>query len=139
MNKALNELNQANSRVITLYCEWCKNKGINYHTFIVIYALYEKDGRTQKELSQRTHLIKQTINNIIKSLDAEGYLRIENSKDNYKEKLISLNEKGKKYAKEVLNELLEIESKVTKEMSEEKIQEMADLSNQFGDLLQKYM
>lgn len=138
-NNALNELNQANSRIITLYCEWCKKKGLNYHTFIVIYALYEKDGRTQKELSARTHLIKQTINNIVKSLDSDGYLTIKNSPDNYKEKLISLNEKGKKYAKGVLNELLEIEAKVTKEMSEEKIQEMADLSKQFGDLLQKYM
>lgn len=138
-NNALAKLNQANSRIITLYCEWCKNKGLNYHTFIVLYALYEQDGRTQKELSSRTHLIKQTVNNIIKSLDNEGYLTIQTSSTNYKEKQISLNPKGKKYAKEVLNELLEIENKVTKQMSEKRIEEMAELSQEFGDLLQKYM
>lgn len=139
MNSALNDLNQANSRIITLYCDWCKKKGLNYHTFIVLYALYEKDGRTQKELSSRTHLIKQTINNIVKALDSEGYLIIRSSEDNYKEKCISLNEKGRKYADGVLKELLKIEDAVIKEMGEKKIQEMADLSKHFGNLLQKNM
>lgn len=135
----LEDLNAANSRIINLYCQWVKKKGINYNTFLVLYVLYASDGVSQKYLSSRCHIIKQTVNNIVKSLDEAGYLKVETSSNNYKEQSITLNTKGKKYAKSILSELLEIEEHVVTRFGKENISQMAELSIQFGDLLQKEM
>ena len=66
ISQSIADINQANSRVINLYCEWVKAKGL-------LYILLE-GNKTQKQLSLRTHLIKQTVNNIVKSMMEDGFV-----------------------------------------------------------------
>ena len=50
ISKEIATINQANARVINLYCGWVKSKGMNYNEFLIYYVLLE-GNKTQKELS----------------------------------------------------------------------------------------
>lgn len=131
-------VNQANARIINIYCRWVKNKGMNYNEFLIYYTLLE-NKQTQKQLSLRTHLIKQTVNNIIKQMEAEGYVVFEDNPDAYREKYVVLTEKGNERAHEIADALIEVENKAVKKIGKEKLKQLAEISVLFGDVLEEEM
>ncbi len=136
--QSIADINQANSRVTNLYCEWVKAKGMNYNEFLMYYILLE-GNKTQKQLSLRTHLIKQTVNHIVKSMMEDGFVVLKENPENYREKYVELTEEGRKKAHEVADELIEIENRAVEKMGEEKIRELGNLSRLFGDILKDEM
>ncbi len=138
ISQEIKNINQANSKIINLYCAWVKSKGMNYNEFLIYYVLLE-GNKTQKELSLRTHLIKQTVNNIVKNMILYGDVKFENHPNNYKEKYVVLTEKGKKKAHLVADELIKIENKTVNRMGVDKMQQLGDLSALFGNLLEEEM
>ncbi len=136
--QSIAEFNEASSQVVSLYCEWVKSKGMNYNEFLMYYILLE-GNKTQKQLSMRTHLIKQTVNNIVKSMLENGFVILKENPDNYKEKYVELTEKGRKKAHEVADEIIEIENRTVRKMGEDKIQQLVSLSQMFGDILKEEM
>lgn len=131
-------INQANARVINLYCAWVKKKGMNYNEFLMYYTLLE-GKKTQKQLSERTHLIKQTVNNIVKQMESQGYVRFEDSTENYKEKYVVLTEKGFQKAHAVADELITIENSTVARMGKDRIELLGSLSVLFGNMLEEEM
>lgn len=138
ISQSIAELNQANAGITNLYCAWVKAKGMNYNEFLVYYVLLE-GSRTQKQLSLRTHLIKQTINNIVKTMLENGFVTLKENPDNYREKYVELTEEGRKKAHEIADELIEIENRAVERMGEEKVKELGNLSRLFGDILKDEM
>ena len=131
-------INQVNAHIINLYCKWVKDKGINYHTFLVYYALLERK-MTQKELSLRTHLIKQTINNIVKQMLERKEIYFEDIPNNKKEKYVVLTKKGEKAAHQVTDDLIEVEHRVVTKVGKEKLQELYTLSQIFDRAMEEEM
>lgn len=138
ISKQMQQINQANARILNLYCAWVKTKGINYNEFLMYYILLE-GAKTQKELSLRSHLIKQTVNNIIQSMKEKGYVVFHEDQDNHKKKLVVLTQEGEKKAHEITDELIDIENRVVEKLGEKQLAQFIALSNALANTLEEEM
>lgn len=138
-DRYIQKINQNNAEITELYEQWAKQKGIQYSHFLVLYALVENDNITQKQISERTHLIKQTVNVIIQSFQKKGYITLAQDTDNRKEKRIFLTDEGKVFAHSIIDEILTLEEKVAEQMGSQALQQMANVTELFKETLQKEM
>lgn len=134
----IQQINEVNSRIVSLYCAYTKQKGIHYNEFLMYYILLE-GKKTQKELSQRTHLIKQTVNNIIQAMKQEGYVDFQEVPHNNKQKYVVLTILGETKAHEIIDSVLEIEKRCVDKMGKENLEQLIRLSNQFANTLKEEM
>lgn len=139
INEYISQINHVNAKIINLYEQWVKQKGIQYSHFLVLYALIEEEKMTQKQIGERCHLIKQTVNAIVKSLQAEEYITLEKSENNKKEKWISLTDKGNAYAHSIIDDLFLIEESVSKRVGKQQLETMIEINHQFKDILEDEM
>ena len=71
-----------------MYEEWAKKRGLSSNSVLVLYSLYElKENCTQKSISQKWSIPKQTINTILKEFSANGYIELLTDKEDKRNKL----------------------------------------------------
>ena len=116
--KQMKQMNSAISRITEIYAQWAKLKGISYSMLMVLYSINDLEVCTQKDICLSWMLPKQTVHSVLVSLDKSGYVKIEQSEKNKKEKNISLTEKGKIFANDILDGICRIEEKVIESMGE---------------------
>ena len=98
-------LTGVNSGIIKIrgaYAAWCRQNGVNYHEMLILYSLYIDDIRTQRAISQAYGVPKQTIHNLIRTLQEKGYLTLSPNASNRQERILSLTEPGLRYAESIL-------------------------------------
>ena len=62
-----------------MYEEWSKDQGLSSNGVFALYSFYESNGRcTQKMISEKWNIPKQTVNTILKDFQKKGYIRIRN-------------------------------------------------------------
>lgn len=87
-----------------------KKLGINENTLAVLYALDDGNLHSQKEISNEWLIPRTTINSIVKTMLADGYITF-CSEQHTKEKAIVLTERGRNYADKLLKEIYAAEEK----------------------------
>lgn len=105
-------------------------------TLLVVNVLfyddyYDKGGVTQAEICQRTFQSKQTVNLIIRNLSDNGYVTVEERKENKREKLVRITESGKKYCEKVVRHITWAEDTAMSMFSQEEQKQLIDLSRTF--------
>ena len=101
------------------YEQWAKQQGLTANTLFVLYAIYERpEDCTQRVISERLLLPKQTVNTILDGLEKKGLLYREPSETDKRSKLVRLTAEGKAYADDLLGALAEAESAALAEMTE---------------------
>lgn len=109
------------------YEEWSKEQGLSSNGVLFLYSFFEGDGVcTQKSISQRWCIPKQTVNTILKDFSKNGYVEMVSAPDDKRNKLIRLTESGKAYAENIIEKLREKELHVMKEMG---LENMISLNN----------
>ena len=99
---------------------------------LFLYSLYEADNHcTQREISQRWFIPKQTINTILKDFERKGYVKLSSSADDKRNKLIRLTPTGMDYAKSIIEELRAKELYVMQEIGTIRVREMNDSQELF--------
>ena len=121
------------------YAAWCRQNGVNYHEMLILYSLYIDDIRTQKAISQAYGVPKQTINNLIRALQAKGYLTLAPNASNRQERILTLTESGLRYAESILLPLLALEESAIRAMGAEAVRQMVDMALRYGAILEKAM
>lgn len=121
------------------YAAWCRQNGVNYHEMLILYSLYIDDIRTQKAISQAYGVPKQTINNLIRALQAKGYLTLAPNASNRQERILTLTESGLRYAESILLPLLALEESAIYAMGAEAVRQMVDMALRYGAILEKAM
>ena len=116
--KQMKQMNSAISRITEIYAQWAKLKGVSYSMLMVLYSINDLEICTQKDICLYWILPKQTVHSVLVSLDKKGYVKIEQSEKNKKEKNISFTEKGKIFANDILDGICRIEEKVIESMGE---------------------
>ena len=132
----LEELYAAVSKFRGVYAAWARQQGIPYHELLVLYRLWEKGSCSQKEICDLYLLPKQTVHNIISRYRSQNYLEIDDSLSNGREKVFRFTKSGAAYAKKIMKPLSEKEEEVILRMGTAAVRSMADLTDQFGELLQ---
>lgn len=108
-----------------VYAEWAKERGMSVNSLLVICAIDSGD-RTQKMISQRWMIPKQTVNMVFKDLEGRGLVAQSRSDDDRRSKVIEFTDEGRKYADEIVSELREKELAVLRKFGIDRMKRLND-------------
>lgn len=123
------------SRLITrAYQPYLDELGITYPQYLVLLVLWEKNGITVSEISQRLILNTNTITPLLKRLEALGILNRQRASDDERKVIISLTEKGQAMQEAAAD----IPLKLTKGLNSEVLnaEELVDLRDKLQLIIQ---
>lgn len=121
-----------------MYEEWSKDQGLSSNGVLLLYSFHEEDGFcTQKMLSEKWCIPKQTVNTILKDFEKKGYVEMVSMPDDKRNKRICLTEEGKLYAADIVTKLHEKESYVISQMGIGNIKSMNDNTELFIKLFRE--
>lgn len=136
IRKQIEEFNSVISRTNAIYDYWAKKNNLHYNSLMVLYTMHRKKVCTQKQICDEWLIPKQTVNTICKDLKEKGYLVLESSPDNKKEKVIRFTNSGQDYADRILNPLYEIEEESMEKMGEEMREWLVKSTEKFCELFE---
>lgn len=135
--RLMEEVNSTLSRARGLYMQWARTKNVNYHTIFVLYLLSVAEACTQKRICTEFSIPKQTVNNIVRTLTADGYVVMQQDSRDRREKIIRLTESGRAYAENCLGRLFEIEEAVMDRMGRDAIKELIRNTENYASILEE--
>jgi len=88
--------------VVRRYREPLSGIHLTYTQYVVMMALWEFGGMTEKELGRKVYLDSGTLAPLLKRLEKQGYINRERPKSDERNLFISLTEEGKALRDEAL-------------------------------------
>ena len=130
MYNAIRKINQA-------YEKWASRFGLTLNEMQIYYEIMDSDQETitQKKLCEALEAPKTSVNSIIKKQMTMGLISLQVNPQNKREKVISLTDEGKLFAKEVILPLFQYEEDIMTLFKEKDIDMIIDIQNQFADML----
>ena len=114
------------------YEAYAKSRGLTYLSLMVLEEIYTLgDGCTQKQISQRTHYPKQSVNLVVKSFLEAGLISLRELPENRKSKGIYLTEAGLSLCRNVIAPLRQQENAVFSELGEDDSRELLRLLERY--------
>lgn len=135
-NDSIISMNKALSRINGLYQKWFQTRTLNSYLIQTLNALFMEPDLTQKEISDKYQIPRQTVNNAIQALKKEGYVELIQNENDKRWKKILFTEKGQKYAEETVLPLLTLDQKIAKRMGTTKYHQFITLLQEYGDSLE---
>ena len=135
--KQLNKiLRRVNGEIGALYHEAAMEVGISDSVQNIFYVLGNNGNCClQSDFYKQTNISRQTINSAIHKLEKDGIVTIEQGTG--KNTIISLTEKGLKFAEEKVYVLFDIEDSLFDEWTEEEREMYVRLTQKFRDSLKR--
>ena len=132
------EYTYVSGEINALYHEAAVKMGISDSVQNILYVICEKgDSCLQSEISKLTGISRQTINSAIRKLEKEGIVNI--TQGTGRNTVVSLTEKGKKFAHEKVEPLFDIENRIWNDWTEAEQRQYLLLTQKYRDALEKYM
>lgn len=121
-----------------VYGEWAKAQGLSVNSLLVLSAIHEggKDC-TQRKISQRWMIPKQTVNMILKELERKELVELLPMQEDKRNKLIQFTTTGNEYANTIISQLRKVELYVMEEMGIERMKQLNDNMALFVELFGK--
>lgn len=108
-----------------MYEEWAKAHGLSVNSLLVLSALHENQvDCTQKKISQRWLIPKQTVNMVLKDLAERAFVELRPMEMDKRNKSIHLTEAGKAHAAPIISELRAAELSVVAEIGLEQMRQL---------------
>ncbi len=123
-------------KINALYVELAKISNMTYSEMIVCYGLCRLEKPTQKLISKNWALPKQTVNKTVKDLEKLGYVEFSFG-DNKKEKIINLNEEGKKVILPKMEKIFNFEIDLIKNMNEDEFLDYSHIVAKYADAFEQ--
>lgn len=115
-----------------MYEEWAKAHGLSSNGVLVLYSLHGDNGEcTQKSISHKWCIPKQTVNTILKDFLNKGYVKMTSDSEDKRNKLVCLTDSGKEFADDIIGKLQNRETYVIEKMGLENIIAMNDNTELF--------
>jgi len=128
----------ASRLIIREYQPYLDELGITYPQYLVLMVLWEKDGISVNEISQKMILNTNTVTPLLKRMEAQGLLSRTRSGKDERKVLVSLTEKGKEIRHEAAIIPLKLaEGLKAVSMTSEELTEIRNKLNVLIDLLTK--
>lgn len=109
--------------------ERIKFYGLNDLETIILINLGLMKNPTQKELADKLSAPKQTVNNIIKSLEERGLIDLIQADYDKRKRILRLTDKGRKNREERLKPIVESNKRIYEKLGEKKAREIRDNLN----------
>lgn len=118
-----------------VYEEWAKAHGLSVNTLLVLSAIHEGgEDCTQRKISQRWMIPKQTVHMVLKGLEEKGLVELLSMETDKRNKRIQFTPEGSEYADTVISKLRETELFVIEEMGIERMKQLNDTMALFVEL-----
>ncbi len=110
-----------------IYEEWAKKQGLSSNGLLILYSLYDdSEGCTQKTISQKWCIPKQTVNTILKDFAKRGFIEMLSTQEDKRNKAIQLTLTGRLFAGNIMEKLQSKELCVMEKIGLERITDMND-------------
>ncbi|WP_338578166.1 MarR family winged helix-turn-helix transcriptional regulator [Neisseria leonii] len=96
--------------MLASYDEFAKRCGIGGNELAILYTLWVDGDCTQKHISDKCQLAKQTVHTLCKRFEADGILLASTGSDK-REKIMSFTDKGAAFAERIVVPLLALEER----------------------------
>ncbi len=121
-----------------VYEEWAKSHGMSVNSLLVLSAIHEGGNDcTQRKISQRWMIPKQTINMILKEFERKGLVELLPMQEDKRNKLIQFTPAGDEYADGIISKLRKAELYVIEEMGIGRMKLLNDNMALFVELFSK--
>ncbi|MCX4268986.1 MAG: MarR family winged helix-turn-helix transcriptional regulator [Lachnospiraceae bacterium] len=121
-----------------VYEEWAKAHGLSVNSLFVLCAIHDGgDDCTQKKISQRWLIPKQTINMVLKDFERRGFTELFPMPEDKRNKIIRFTKTGKEYADTIISELRKVELFAVEKIGIERMQQLNENMALFVDLFSK--
>lgn len=127
----IHAFNKLYFKVVGLYGHFDNVLGVNSYIFKVLHALVVSDLRTQKDIMQNYEMPKQTINNVILSLQKQGFVEVAISPNDKREKIINLTQSGKIYAQDFITQYTDFERQIYQRLGAKKLEKLIEIFSDF--------
>ncbi len=117
-----------------VYEEWAKAHGLSVNALLVLSAIHEGRDCTQKKISQRWMIPKQTTNMVLKDFERKGYVEMLPMQGDKRNKVICFTPEGKEYADAIISRLREVELFAVVEMGPERMEQLTRNMALFAEL-----
>lgn len=134
--RLMSDLNIAINRIRGAYAGWTRENQLKYHEMLILYTLQEVSCCTQKQICDQYLLPKQTVNNIITLLRAQGHLRLMTNEADRRGKYVELTVSGRRYAEQTLSSLRTVEQQAVLKMGADELRCMTDMALRYGHILE---
>ena len=114
-----------------IYAAWSKKHEISYNEMLVFYTIRDNGFCTQKQICDSYLLPRQTINHVFAKLYADGMIEASARHSAKREKAFVLTEKGRIYAKPLIESLNRMEEKAVALMGSDQLRAMNELMQTF--------
>lgn len=132
--KLLRKIMLATNKIDGAYYSFARKHNQNENTLAFIYALSDRKPHSQKEISEEWVIPKTTINYIVKSMLADGYIEFI-SGVKAREKAIVLTDSGRDYVDKILADIYDAENEAISEVLKKYPPEFADAIDELADRL----
>lgn len=138
INDFVNAYCRLRDRQTAVYDRCAKMHGLTVNELFVLDILwFAPEGCTQKEMSERMSVNKQTINAIIARFDKKGYITYEEMKEDRRNKRIVFTERGKAYAEYIIPPAADAENLAMADMPLGKAAELVKLTTVFTENMER--
>ena len=121
-----------------IYEEWAKAHGLSVNSLFVLCAIHDGgDDCTQKKISQRWLIPKQTTNMVLKDFERRGFTELFPMPEDKRNKIIRFTKTGKEYADTIISELRKVELFAVEKIGIERMQQLNENMALFVDLFSK--
>jgi DNA-binding MarR family transcriptional regulator len=134
VNPKIDRITAALGRTRGLYGAWAQRHGIKQHQLTVYYVLHVEGPIAQKRICEKYSLPKQTVNNIINQLKAEGEITLDNDSADKREKRVRLTQKGLERSEAIIGPLLAMEEATATHMGGKRIDQLMAGLDTYADI-----
>ena len=121
-----------------VYEEWAKSHGMSVNSLLELSAIHEGGNDcTQRKISQRWMIPKQTINMILKEFERKGLVELLPMQEDKRNKLIQFTPAGDEYADGIISKLRKAELYVIEEMGIDRMKLLNDNMALFVELFSR--
>lgn len=114
-----------------MYENWSKKYGYSCNEILVLNTISKTPDCTQKFISDWLKISKQTINMILKRFENDGLAVMETSAQDKRSKVITLTEKGEKVTRDLIDDLIDVQSEAIKTFGLDSFRTMNDIQEKY--------
>lgn len=110
---------QAMQAMDNAYESYARKNGLTYMSLYILETIYEKNGCTQKQIAEITLYPKQTVHMVIRSFIEKGWVVLEQTQQDRRNKHVRLTESGELFARQIIEPYWEAGQRAFSELGAE--------------------
>lgn len=115
------------------YYEWARRKGLTLTGLFILYVIdTHEEYCTPIEIAEKLTRSRQTVNSALDQLESLGIIQRQKDPRDGRSKVISFTDEGRRYARQLLDELEEMEISAIQSIS---LEDTAEMVNTMGRML----